>query len=99
VGQRVGHRALHQSFNGRVDGIGRCELTRRNADKSPKKSLLLLGPRQWLSVVANRDCLLRHPKEPEKQVAHVSQDFRPAAACIIEVAEGGGAFPGRRAVR
>ena len=95
MGERVGNRALHQALNGRMDGIGRCEV-RVECGEGGEEALLLLRPGEGLSVVPC-GIALGHRKRPEEKVAHVSKDLHRAAAGIVEVSEGGGGvFQGAR---
>ena len=88
MGERVGDGALHQALNGRVDGIGRCEV-RIEGRESGEEALLLLRPGEGLRVVPC-GIALSHGKRPEEEVAHVGEDLHRAAAGIVEVGEGGG---------
>ena len=93
VGKSVGNGALHEPFDGRLDGRGRCEVGIEGGEGG-EETLLLLGPGEELRVVPGR-VSLGHGERPVEEVAHVSEDLHGTAAGAVEVGEGiGGVFQG-----
>jgi len=93
VGESIGNGALHEPFDGRLDGTGRCEVCIEGGEGG-EETLLLLRPCEGLGVVPG-GVALGHGERPVKEVAHVGEDLDGTAAGTVKVGEGaGGVFQG-----